>query len=182
MINKIIIINGFAKSKKDTFVRLFADHYPGRTHNISSVELLKKIARKHLGWDDGKTDPARKLLSEMKRIWSEYNDGPFHYVVNKITRREAKHPETKNIFFIHCREPREIQKFKDHYGDLSLTLFMDLPVDHVPDNESDRNVRNYEYDRYINGIETDVELKELEEEARRFTEEFVQEHPNIKNI
>jgi ABC-type proline/glycine betaine transport system ATPase subunit len=43
LMKKCIVINGVSGSGKDTFIRMFAQLYDGKTANISSVDLVKDI-------------------------------------------------------------------------------------------------------------------------------------------
>lgn len=154
----IIIINGYPHSGKDNFVeycKAYAKIFNIKVYNISTVDKIKKIAKK-LGWDGKKDDIGRKFLSELKRISIEYNDGPFVYTINKINKKI----KNNSLFFVHCREASEIEKFKEYYKDNILTLYLDKDV-YIPDNESDKNVKNYKYDVYINANVSKIELFEL---------------------
>ena len=105
---QVIIINGNAKSKKDTFVyfcKKYCKNMDIKVYNFSTVDKVKKVAKK-LGWDGQKTDEARKFLADMKRIWTNYNNGPFDSTIKRIEKKITD----KSIFFIHCREPK---KFKN---------------------------------------------------------------------
>jgi len=157
---KVIVLNGYAKSGKDKFVwytKKYCKQMGIKVYNFSTVDKVKKVAKK-LGWNGSKTDESRKFLADMKRVWTNYNDGPFLTTVKRI---EKKSTDT-SIFFIHCREPKEIQKFKNHFGDLMITLYLDKPG-HIPDNTSDKNVKKYKYDYYIDSNISNEELKESTE-------------------
>lgn len=173
---QIIIINGSNNSGKDAFANFFIKHYENKCLNISTIDKVKDLSKKYFGWDGKKTEEARKFLSEMKRIWSEFNNGPFLDMVEQIKENQSKlDKKDKNgmIYFIHCREPKEIQKFKDEYGDKCLTLLLKREVRNekkaIANNDSDMNVENYEYDKVVhnNGNKMDLEL-----EAVKFVEEI----------
>jgi len=66
-----------------------------------------------------------------------------------------KNHKTNIVYFIHCREPLEIKKFQNEFGDNI----------EIPDNDSDNNVEDFIYD-YI--IENDGDKKDLEEKAIKF--------------
>ena len=165
---KIIIINGVATSGKDEFANLFKKNYEHKCYNWSTIDKVKKISENNFNWKGEKTDEARKFLSEMKRIWSEYNNGPFINIKKKIIKHnsnlEKKHKKN-TIYFIHCREPHEIDKFKSEFGDKCITLLVKRKDIDIPDNESDKNVDKYNYD-YI--IDNDGDKKDLEELAIDF--------------
>ena len=150
-------------------------HYDYNCVNWSTIDKVKDVAKNHFGWNGKKTDDARKFLSEMKRIWSEYNNGPFNHMVKQISNHYSKlnKKDKQNfIYFIHCREPHEIQKIKDKYGKKCLTILLKRDDREVPDNDSDKNVNNYNYDKIIqnNGNKSD-----LESEAIKFVND-------IKNV
>jgi len=165
---KIIILNGSSRVGKDQFANYFKKHYKYKCVNWSTIDKVKKVSRRNFGWNGKKTDEARLFLSELKRIWTEFNDGPFEDMINKIdnhyTKLEKKDKQ-KVIYFIHCREPREIQKFVDKYNDKCITVLLKREDRDVPNNESDKNVANFNYDFIINNV---GDKKQLEKEALDF--------------
>ena len=163
---KVIIVNGSSRVGKDQFANFFKKHYKYKCVNWSTIDKIKKVAKRNFGWNGKKTDDARLFLSEIKRIWTNFNNGPFEDMVNKITNFYLKldKKEQKNmIFFIHCREPYEIQKFVDKYGKNCITLLLKREDREIPNNESDRNVSNFNYDFIIdnNGNKEDLEKQSL---------------------
>ncbi|NPV12999.1 MAG: hypothetical protein HPY57_14630 [Ignavibacteria bacterium] len=153
---QVILINGHPKSGKDKFVwycKKYCKTMGIKVYNFSTVDKVKKVAKK-LGWDGSKTDEARKFLADMKRIWTSYNDGPFKSTIKRIEKKINE----RSIFFIHCREPEEIKKFVDYYGDIITTLYLDKPG-HVPDNPADKNVKNYKYQHWLDSNVSDDELQ-----------------------
>jgi len=166
------MINGSGKTGKDNFANFFIKHYDKKALNLSTIDKVKKIALKDFGWNGKKTEPARKFLSEIKRVWAEFNNGPFEDMVKQIEahyNKLNKKNKQSIIYFIHCREPKEIQKFKDKYGDECFTLLIKRDDRKVPDNDSDKNVNDYNYDKIVqnNGNKIDLEL-----EAVKFVEEM----------
>jgi len=73
----LILINGANNSGKDQFVEFFAKHYKFKTVNLSTIDRVKELSEQYFGWNGKKTEEARKFLAEMKRIWAEFNNGPF---------------------------------------------------------------------------------------------------------
>ncbi len=164
---KIIIVNGVASSGKDKFVSFFKDISNGdlRVKNYSSIDRVKQIAEICFNWNGKKNDKSRRLLSEMKRVWTNYNDGPFNVINDKILT-DLKHSEDKgkdtsvNIYFLHVREPDEILKVKKFYGEQDcVTLLIRKDVDFIPNNNSDKNVENFEYDYVVDNNKSEEELK-----------------------
>jgi hypothetical protein len=171
-----IIISGANNSGKDNFVDYFIKHYQYKAVNMSTIDRVKEISRKYFGWNGRKTEEARKFLAEMKRIWAEFNNGPFNYMTNKIKSHYSKLTKKEKqtiIYFIHCREPEEIQKFKDKYEDKCITLLLKREERNekikIANNSADMNVDNYNYDKIVlnNGSKIDLEL-----EAVKFLEEI----------
>jgi glutamyl-tRNA reductase len=167
---KVIIVNGAARNGKDNFVIYFKKNYKYKCINWSTIDKVKKVSKRNFGWKGEKTNEARKFLSEIKRIWGEYNNGPFMNMVDRISEHYSKldKKERKNfIYFVHCREPYEIQKFVDKYKNNCITILLKREDREVPDNDADKNVANFNYDYIIdnNGIK-----KDLEKEAIKFIE------------
>jgi hypothetical protein len=154
---KIIIINGSASVGKDEFVKVFKKNYKYKCINWSTIDEVKKISKKNFGWNGEKTDEARKFLSEIKRVWTEFNNGPFNDMIQKINKNNIEN----TIHFVHCREPHEIQKFVDFYGDSCITLLIKKDYCDIPDNPSDRNVEDFKYQHTIsnNGSKKELEQK-----------------------
>lgn len=153
----------------------FIKHYEFKATNMSTIDRVKELSKKYFNWDGKKTESARKFLAEMKRIWAEYNNGPFLYMIETINNHYKKLPKKDKlnfIYFIHCREPEEIQKFKDKYGDKCITILLKREIrtdkNKIADNQADMNVDNYNYERIIlnNGSKIDLEL-----EAVKFVDE-----------
>ena len=169
---KVVIVNGAASTGKTNFAGFFKKHYKYKCINWSTIDKIKKLSKRHFNWDGKKTDEARKFLSEIKRIWGEYNNGPFNDIVKKISDHYSKldKKDKKNfIYFIDCREPYEIQKFVDKYKKNCITILLKREDREVPDNLADKNVANFNYDYIIdnNGIK-----KDLEKEAIKFIEKI----------
>lgn len=160
---KIFIINGSGGSGKDTFVSLIEKYV--KTLNYSSVDEIKKIAYNNFGWDCNKNDKGRKLLSELKRISTEYNDAPFNYLKQCV--EEFKNSEFE-FCFLHIREPEEIKRAKEEFDAITVLVKRDK-IAKITSNESDKNVDDYCYDSIIlnNGTINDLDLY-----AMLFVEEF----------
>jgi len=161
---KVIIINGPPQSGKDKFVKLFREISGLRVKNLSSVDKIKSIAEIGFGWNGKKNEKSRKFLSDIKKAWTEYNDGPTNDILNKIEIDteyclEKNKKLNKNIYFLHIREPHEISKIKDIYGDNCITLLIKKDVELHPNNSSDQNVGNYDYQHIINNNGTINDLK-----------------------
>ncbi|MBE6661527.1 MAG: hypothetical protein E7605_09030 [Ruminococcaceae bacterium] len=141
-----IVINGRGGVGKDTLCDFTAQFY--RVRNISSVDPIKEIARMH-GWNGEKDLKSRKFLSDLKRVFTEYNDLPNRYMM----AQHAEFLETdEQILFVHIRESDQIASFvKLMEGHTVLTLLIrrddGTPVGRYG-NVSDDDVESYPYDYY----------------------------------
>ena len=162
----IIIINGRGGVGKDTFVK-FCMESPLITfiENMSTIEPIKGVATM-LGWDQEKTPEARKFLSDLKDLSSEFNDFPYQFVIKRLKDRLRLFEDfgiDKFIIFIHSREPEEIARFVKDLG--AKTLLIKRNTNEVYLNHADLKVENYRYDYTIenNGI-----LEEFRDKAIDF--------------
>lgn len=86
---KVVVINGAPGAGKDKFIELCASiaHPSNLIHNFSTVDKVKEIAR-IVGWNGEKTPEARKFLSDLKRIFVEWNDLPMIELEKRYKRIE----------------------------------------------------------------------------------------------
>lgn len=157
------VINGKGGVGKDTLCDFAAKHF--KTVNISTITPIKEIAAAH-GWNGEKTPKARRFLAELKRLFTEWNDLPNSYALEKYGEFLKSDSE---LFFVHIREGSEIKKFvegAERLGQRPLTLLVTSKrCDKVYGNTSDDGVDDYAYDyTYKN----DLPLAEAEEDFMRF--------------
>jgi len=159
-----IIINGYPKSGKDLFTEYCKLIAPEGVviHHISTVDNVKK-AFTELGWDGVKSNEHRDFLSFLKAESVKRFDGPYKYICGSIKELQQLTLAFKCVVFIDCREPQEIQRFKDDLGALTL-LIRHTPED-LPMNDSDNKVEDYVYDVVITNNGT---FEDLAKEARMF--------------
>lgn len=167
---KIVIINGRPRVGKSLFVKLCLDILGYQGREASTVDLVKYLAEE-CGWDGAKTLKNRKFLSDLKDLLTEWNDVPY----KDIQRRKAAFEKSLNLFpneepkdgilFVHCREPEEIQKFKDRDNAITLLIRRAAVENDEQSNHADSEVFNFNYD-YV--IENNGTIEELEKKARGF--------------
>lgn len=144
MVDKyFVIINGIGESGKDTLVKIIGKYY--KIRNESSIDPIKNIA-KIGGWNGKKDERSRKLLSDLKKLFIEYNDLPTEYIVKQYDDF-MKH-EDQEIMFAHVREGAEIEKLKNRIDKCPCITLL-ITNNRSPKslgNSSDDRVEDYKYD------------------------------------
>lgn len=163
----LVIVNGFPRSGKDTFIDFcineINDFYDLEVTKHSTIDTVKCLAA-DMGWTGEKTPEMRRMLSELKDLYTKYFDGP----LNEI-KAELKY---NDIVFTCMREPDEIVKTVSWCKENDvrcITLLVRAKgreeVDHT--SHSDSKVLDYAY-KYT--IDNDGTLKELDYLAINFCE------------
>lgn len=153
----VIIINGVGGAGKDTLCDLASKHY--KVKNISAITPIKEIAHK-CGWNGEKDAKSRKFLSDLKRVFIEYNDLPTKYLLSQYKKfKKSKY----DILFVHIREKEEIEKFKKLVDIKCKTMLIDRENAAIEKwgNASDDEVKNYTYDLYF---KNNKNINEIEQE------------------
>lgn len=157
--NKItIVINGVGGAGKDTLISLLEGKF--KIKNVSSITPIKELA-KQMGWQGEKTDKARKFLSDLKAIATEYNDYPTRYLLEK---QQDFISSENQIMFVHIREPKEIEKFVKLSKTITKTLLIRPRSELMQKqfgNASDDEVENYKYDYVFNNDKSLEEIKPI---------------------
>lgn len=151
----IIVINGSGGAGKDTICNIVSKYYP--TINISSITPIIEIAKLG-GWSGEKDAKSRRLLSDLKSIFTEYNDLSYLYIMREC----KKFLEDNNlIMFVHIREANEIQKFKNSVLANCKTLLIRRKETGAVllGNESDDLVEKFQYDYFYNNNKSLLELE-----------------------
>lgn len=135
---QVVIINGTARSGKDTFCnysQMFASVY-----TYSSVSYIKHIARM-LGWDGKKDERARRFLSDLKDLVTDFSDLPMRKMEEVVTRERGN----TDIIYLMIREPKEIERAKNRFN--AVTLLLKRPHNEsITSNHADAEVDDYDYD------------------------------------
>lgn len=166
----ILIVNGSGGVGKDTICDILSKHI--NTRVFSSITPIKEIA-KEIGWCGEKTPEARKMLSDLKDICTEYSNLPFRYMCECLFMTEANEPDIYLVVF-HIREPEEIAKFIDYAKKTehickTLLIKSSRTMENYG-NHADDNVENFNYDMVY---QNDGTLENLESDFMEFWREKV---------
>ena len=152
---RIVVINGVGGAGKDLFVAFCASILGSdKVKNCSTVDYVKAVAAS-IGWDGTKDDKNRKFLSDLKNILTEWDDIPYRKIKLEIEEFQAKMNKLggkyaeNSVMFIHCREPKEIQRFVEEFNAETLLIRRELAEEKNWGNASDKGVLNYPYDCVI---------------------------------
>jgi len=162
MKKEVFAINGTGGVGKDTFIE-FCEEFV-EVKNISSVDKIKEAA-KVLGWTGSKEEKDRKMLSDLKKLSVDYNEGPTNYIVNEFEKFKQSN---ERIMFVHVREAEEIDKLKNLINCKTL-LITSKRINIIISNRSDGLVLEYKYDEEI---KNDGTLEELKENAKEFLNKY----------
>ena len=191
-IKKIIIINGSGGVGKDAFAKRVIEETLKlakrvvpvenedycvdpevfyKRNNISTIDCVKNIA-KMFNWNGEKSEKDRKMLSDLKDLITVYNDYPFKRITAQITdwlhydKTRPNDMYNHSFLFVHCREPKEIERIKNQFPNDTFTLLVQNPkVAKVTGNHADKEVENYNYDFTV---VNDSDLRALREVAIDF--------------
>lgn len=142
----VVVINGKGGVGKDSLCDAMESAYSVK--NISAITPIKEIAAQY-GWHGEKDEKARRFLSELKRVFVNYNDLPNRYLVDEYIEFLKSN---RQILFVHIREIDQIEHFVSCVHTPCITLLIRRKaVDELRQygNESDDNVALYPYDYYF---------------------------------
>lgn len=168
----VVVINGYPGVGKSTFSDICCEIAFPYGKSLSTVDFIKGIALL-AGWDGAKDEKNRKFLSDLKRIMTDWGEVPMKKLEEAINEheRELKFNDfdpKKAIFFVHCREPEEIQKIVDKYNAITLIVSRE-DIEKSLSNDSDKNVELFSYD-YM--VKNNGSLQNLEIIAKSFLDEL----------
>lgn len=173
---KVVVVNGFPNSGKTSFENFCYEILGFEQCRIrSTIDSVKYIA-KICYWDGQKDEKGRKFLSDLKALLTDFNDYPFQSIIEFLTQWELNEQfrgqyKRPHVLFVDCREPKEIQRFVDECG--AITVLVNRPgTAQLHSNQSDQNVTHYKYDYYIDNI---GDLEYLRELAKDFMKTILSE-------
>ena len=157
----LIIVNGFPRAGKDTFMDEYARLWRGAdmiTKKHSTVDTVKFIAG-IMGWDGEKTEIYREMLFKLKDIYTEYFDGPLNEIKGILLYTPT------NMLFAAMREPHEIKRAVEWCSESGIKcetyLIRGSREDTTVRNHADTKVLEYDYDLTFNNDGTEEQFKVL---------------------
>ena len=123
-----------------------------------------------------KTPENRKFLSDLKDLLTEWDDIPLKKIMAEAVScsacAEILGELDRSVLFIHCREPKEIEKLVSAFqGDTVTLLIRREAAENVQQiNHADNDVLNYSYDYTIYNDST---LSWLRNEAMVFLRDYL---------
>lgn len=176
---KIVVVNGYGGSGKDTFENFVRDYGTAKGYQIyktSMVEFVKEEAEK-LGWQGGKTLADRRFLSDLKDSLTRWNDSPFQAVEHTIQKCEDWNVD---LLFIDAREAEDIDRLKTENSNVMTLLVLRQEIGGRPfGNHADDGVLDYQYDWVI---ENNGSLEDLGAAAEVWFNEIIVEEKLIKLV
>ena len=165
---KVIVVNGVARSGKDSFVDYCLEELAPNGAKWSSIDFVKDVA-KYCGWNGVKDEKGRKFLSDLKDLLTEWDDVPMKKLSEAV--RNMKHRELKTkqpqFLFVFVREPKEIAKIVDKFGAITVCVRRTEAEKVTPNNHADLEVLYYDYNFYI---DNNKDLEHLKLAAETFCE------------
>jgi len=145
---KVVIVNGYPRAGKDTFVEMLGELVTVEVMEHSTIAFSKYIAEL-MGWNGIKTIHSREMLSELKSFGNKWFDKSFKDMTSFI---ECYYHKDVIVVF-HVREPKEIKRVVEwcERREAGVTTIFIEGSRSEPDqsNDSDLNVKDYTYDLYI---------------------------------
>ena len=170
--SKVIVINGFARSGKDTACEMIRSWSYGRVpvNTWSTIEDEKFTLHEYAnrGYNP-ESENDRKFLSDFKALVNKY----FNYTSIQFQKRL---PFNGHALIVHSREPNEINEFRqiccNNEIDFATVLIKNDRIRKITSNESDKNCEEMEYD-YV--IENNGSLDDLKRSVHGFCRRFFEE-------
>lgn len=183
---QVVIINGMGASGKSTFCSMCRDYatslkfsQPVYVQELSTVDWVKDVAT-FCGWQGTKTEKDRKFLSDLKLALEAWDNSPVDSVLSKMSR--AIGSEAHWIFFVNCREGRNIDQLKllikQRFNWPVKTVLVRNPhTKIITSNMADAQVEFYTYDEYISNA---GDLEDLKVTAKKFVDSIIDTWPTVK--
>ena len=166
---KVIVINGYSRSGKDSFVDAVRKKIP-KCYQHSTIDTVRYALEEYGMLPYGKKGEAeRKFLQTVKKAWIEYNDGPTKEVIKHVLNLEKQYLFANNVdrilLFVHVREATEIYKLVQFFEDNCITVKVTRPNIKPQSGDEEVHKRHYDYEVY-----NDADIDDLDTLADYFLE------------
>ena len=168
----VVLIGGVQGSGKSTFIEYCSKHMMN-VREESTIDCCKALVRDIVNKEPvayrealevsiaAKDEKYRTLLSKLKTLWCEFDDGSNSIVCDAINSLFDKN--IASVIFVNVREPSQIEHLKYRIESecnitvLTMSVLRNSPKDEM--NESDKYTLEYAYDLQIPNIGTTNELE-----------------------
>ncbi len=169
-----IIVNGYPRSGKDTFVDMAGKYFAKLgwgAHAMSSIDPVIEILDRAGISAEPKTPEKRALMAEIKSALEKHDRFVSRTVVSRMDGAIFQSSFMMQIGFIHVREPDAIAFMKTLVSGEFFTVFVDRPdAERVTSNAADMGVEGYSYDFTI---QNDRDLAALQKRVHLFVHEII---------
>lgn len=161
----IVVVNGYPRSGKDTFIAMLRDAAACPTEEFSSIDPVRQLLSQVVDVS-GKTEADRKLLATVGDALEEHSRFRTEACLGAAALffRTRKH----GIFFCHIREPRHILHLRRLWRATAFTVTTVLIVgrraQRVTSNPADAGVFQMQYDRTVTNDGTLADLRRKAED------------------
>lgn len=177
----VIVVNGSPRAGKDTFIEMLLEdlasqHVP--TDTFSSIDPVRALLTA-AGFDlSEKTEADRRLLSVVGDAVETHSQWRTNACVDRV-KQFASETSNRGAFFLHIREPRNIELVKSLCADavpdsVFSTIYLDsIRAEKITSNPSDAGVADMIYDHVITNNGTKDDLRAA---ARNFVIDHIRFH------
>lgn len=185
----VFLVGGVAGSGKSSFIKMCSS-YLSDVYELSTIDPVKDVVKfmssKEVPVRDiyGQGEPLseainlknesyRTLLSKIKQLWVDFNDGPNNITIYAV-QDVAKQYGT-SLIFVNVREPAQFDHLtarleSDPYNMIVMSVRVDRNSVTEGMNSSDSSTVNYNYDITIDNRTT---IEDLDQATKVFCESFV---------
>lgn len=164
----LIVVNGYARSGKDTAVKFIRDdayHRQMLTGSVSSIDPIADMLRgAGILFDRHDLKPKdRDLLAEVGSAVEKHSFFRTDYVIHRAREFFLSAQDRAALMFVHMREPENIKRVRtlsDQAGWSFNTVFVSRPgIERITSNVADTSVEQMSYDMTLHNDGTLDDLR-----------------------
>ena len=164
-----LVINGFSRTGKDTFISFLTAEAKADVINVSSIDPFRGLPHM-FGWNGEKDGNYRKCLSLLKEASTYIEDYPVRFLLKERALQKKLRGKSDILMCYHIREPEEIKKLKKNLPNLITLLFRGTKEKEQQAPSTDDCILDYDYDHTIANSGS---LEELQIKAKQFLETII---------